>query len=162
MNIGDIAAQLYVDEFEGTSGAPTLSAISGWLSGNVGVLNALIYTDLEYDSDYPQEEAVIFKTIYLRDFYSKEAGKALRGIVNGAASNLLLQLREGDSEIRFANRNEISKTLSSVSSTYAQQLSDLVNAYRIYNAFPRQVAGNDATYPENSYETFDVSDRDVD
>lgn len=151
MNIGELATQIYTDEFSGTSGAPTVLEISSWLSGNVGSLNTVIFTDLSNTGDFPYEESSIFKTIYLRDFYKKEAGKALRGIYAGAASNLVLRLKEGDSDISFQNRNEVSKSLTSLSNTYSAQLNELVTAYRSYQAYPRQVAGEDGDYPVVGY-----------
>lgn len=153
MNISEIAAQIYTDEFFGTSGAPTVEYISSWLSGNVGMLNNVIFTDLETTGDFPYEESSIFKNLYLRDFYKKEAGKALRGIYAGSASNLILKLKEGDSDIQFVNRNEMSKTLTTLSRQYATDLNDQITAYRLYQAYPRQVAGEDACYPDHGYAT---------
>lgn len=153
MNISEIAIQVYSDEFCETSGAPSINYISAWLSGNVGMLNNVLFTDLDPTGDFPYEESAIFKNLYLRDFYKKEAGKALRGIYAGAASNLILKLKEGDSDIQFVNRNELSKTLTSLSRQYASDLNEQINAYRLYQAYPRQVAGEDACYPDLSYNT---------
>lgn len=148
MNIGEIATQIYTDEFEGTSGAPTVEYISSWLSGNVGALNNVIFTDLSATGDFPNEEASIFKNIYLRDFYKKEAGKAMRGIYAGSAQNLIIKVKEGDSEVQFLNRNELSKTLNSLSRQYADDLNAQITAYKLYQAYPRQVAGEDSVYPD--------------
>lgn len=153
MNIGEIATQIYSDEFSGTSGAPTVEYISGWLSGNVGMLNNVIFTDLDPTGNFPYEESSIFKNLYLRDFYKKEAGKAMRGIYAGSASNLILKLKEGDSDIQFVNRNEVSKSLNSLSRQYATDLNDQITAYRLYQAYPRQVVGEDACYPDLAHGT---------
>lgn len=154
MNLGDIASQIYEEEFEGTSGTPTSGQISGWLSGHVGDVNNLLYTDFAWSGDFYSEEASIFKALYLKDFYKKQAGAASRGIINGGASSSLLSVKEGDSAISFVNRNEVSKGLMSLSKQYSDDLKDLVANYQIYQAYPRQTQGVDAYYLPNSCEPY--------
>lgn len=149
MNLGEIAAGINQNEFDGAA-SPSVTSISGWLSGNLGGLNSLIYSDFSYTGDFNPEESAIFSAYYLRDFYKKEAGRAMRGLVTGSSSSSLLSVKEGDSTISFVNRSEVSKSLMALSKQYGEDFNEMVAKYNIYNAFPRQSAGEDCGYPLNS------------
>lgn len=149
MNLGEIASQINQNEFDGAS-SPSVSSISGWLSGNLGGFNTLIYSDFSFSGDFGQEESAILSAYYLRDFYKKESAKAMRGLITGGNSSSLLSVKEGDSTISFVNRSEVSKSLMSLSKQYSDDLNEMVAKYNIYGAFPRQSAGEDCNYPLNS------------
>jgi hypothetical protein len=169
--IGGLARELVEYEFSYITGeAPRkaeLYTISGSLSGSLGELNILLnqsfcYTGCDGDPN-PRlglEEGEILQQIYLRDYNVKQAQKTLRGLsdpfVEGsvATGNVeWIELSEGDTTIRrspgslsssAANRITMSKDFRALSEAAKDKIKELVYAYNMYGAQPRQIAGDDA------------------
>ena len=112
---------------------------------------------------YPRlgyEEKSILSDIYLRDHYTKQSSKTLRGIydpsISGAISgsgNDWIELREGDTTIKrsattmansASNRISLSKEFKALAIEAQDRIKDLIYAYNMYGSKPRQVAGIDA------------------
>ena len=88
----------------------------------------------------------ILKELYLKNYYTKEARNALRGIVNSSVSgDNVLSLRDGESAVTFVNRNEVSKVYRGLASDSTENLKRLVAQYNIYQAQPRQLGGIDGS-----------------
>jgi hypothetical protein len=147
---GSMASEIYSFEFDGDSSITSISAISGWLQSNLGKLNTVIYSDFSGDgSDISVEAQAIHKELYLYSYYSKQARKALRGIVNSSASSdgsNILSVKDADSEVRFVNKNEVSKVYRGLASDSKETLDKLVAYYNIYSAEPRQLAGIESSF----------------
>lgn len=150
MNITGIASGIWETEFDSYSGM-TVSSIAASLCSYVGRMNILINQSFSVDStggfdpSIGSEEEAILTQIYLERFYAKEARKVLRGISDSSSIGLdWTELREGDSVIKRNNKSEVSKTLFGLSKDAKLSLDDLVHNYNMYNAAPRQVAGDDA------------------
>lgn len=147
---GSMASEIYSFEFDGDSTVTSVSAISGWLQSNLGKLNTVIYSNFSGDgSGIPVEAQSIHKELYLYSYYSKQARNALRGIINSSASSdgsNILSVKDADSEVRFVNKNEVSKVYRGLASDSKETLDKLVAYYNIYAAEPRQLAGIESSF----------------
>ncbi len=162
--IGQIASGVLEYDFDFITGttekAAELLTISGGLSGHVGQLNVLInqsfgYTGTSGDLDpaLQQEEKEILVQLYLKDYYFKESRKVLRSIYDSSLDSAFNQsewteLREGDTTIKRGvfsakDRNDASRNYKGLAEEADRKITELVGAYNMYGAVPRQVAGND-------------------
>ena len=148
----DLASGIVVTEFDGDTGIATVSNVSGWLFENLGQLNTYLYTDFtgsQASGTYGEldiEAQNILRELYLKNYYTKEARNALRGIVNSSVSgDNVLSLRDGESAVTFVNRNEVSKVYRGLASDSTENLKRLVAQYNIYQAQPRQLGGIDGS-----------------
>jgi hypothetical protein len=151
--VSTIATGIYNDEFDSDTGYQSLSAISGWLANNVGLLNTQLYTSFSgsatTDGDtaiqttgrFGFEEADIFKQLYLVNYYKKKTRAVLKNIDSSVD---FISLRDGDSMITRTNKNEIAKTYRGLTNDAEDRLQMLTAKYNIYGAAPVQVAGMDA------------------
>lgn len=158
-DIGDLATSIWDTEFGDATGAAQrtseISAISGWLGANVGMLNTVIYKAFSGDSNgnicptetFRLEEQDIYTQIYLKHFYEKKGRNVLRGI-DGSLNNDIdwIRLREGDSLIVRSNKTDVAKLYLSMAKEAGEELKDLVYSYNSYQAAPRQAAGIDGSY----------------
>jgi dipeptidyl aminopeptidase/acylaminoacyl peptidase len=80
--------------------------------------------------------------LYINKFIYKKTRQVLRGIDSSVD---FITLREGDSLITRTNKNELAKTYRSLANDAKQELDQLVTAYKIYQARPVQVAGEDGS-----------------
>jgi hypothetical protein len=177
--LGDLATSIWDNEFGDATGASQrtneINSISGWLAGNIGLLNTLIYKSFSGDANgdvcpvgtFKLEEQDIYSQIYLKHFYEKKARNVLRGIDGSLNSDIdwirlregdslivrnnktdvsWIRLREGDSLIVRNNKTDVSKLYLSMAKDAAEELKDLVYYYNSYQAAPRQVAGNDGNH----------------
>ena len=150
--VEELASGIVVTEFDGDTGIATVSNVSGWLFENLGQLNTYLYTDFtgsQASGTYGEmdiEAQNILKELYLKNYYTKEARNALRGIVNSSVSgDNVLSLRDGESAVTFVNRNEVSKVYRGLASDSTENLKRLVAQYNIYQAQPRQLGGIDGS-----------------
>lgn len=123
----------------GTERTTSISRASGWMSNNIGQLNNLIYTNFDQASDpgLKYEEAVIYKTLYLQQYWKMKAGSVLRNMDSSTLE--FLTLREGDSQIQLQNKNEVAKTYMQMAKDAQSTLGNLVWTYNMYQAYPRDV-----------------------
>ena len=172
---GQIASGIVQNEFDyitGVEASTEVSKVSGWLEGNLGELNTLLYTSfytgwLNQETGWggtgnylEQEEKAIFSLIYLRDYYSKQARIALRNFtrsvletgINSYEMTPWTTLREGDTTIQreaikitASSRTEAARTFKSLADQASEELKDLVYKYNYNQAAPRQNAGTDGT-----------------
>ena len=169
--IGGLARELLEFEFSYITGSGAMRSelytISGGLSGSLVELNVLLNQSFVYTgcdgNPYPRlglEEGEILQQIYMRDYNVKQAQKTLRGLYdNNIESSIAdneaewIELTEGDTTIRrspgslsnsASNRMGMSKDFRALSEAAKEKIKDLVYAYNMYGAQPRQVAGDDA------------------
>jgi len=146
-----LANTVFVNEFDSDTDMATLTQVSGWFENNVGELNTLIFTSFsgQGDAGHPGqkftpsmgfEESGIYKKLYLKHFYQKKARNVLKGIDSSVD---FVSLREGDSMITRTNKNEIAKVYRGLAKDASEELEGAVYAYNLYNATPRQVAGDE-------------------
>lgn len=148
-SIGDLATEIFQNEFDSDTGYAQLSVISGWLSSNIGILNTKIYSNFNVENDnvdptgqFKLEERAIYKQMYLYEFYTKKTRQVLRGVDSAVD---FLTLREGDTTITRTNKNELAKTYRSLAGDAKEELEKLVTSYILYQAAPVQVAGEDGS-----------------
>jgi len=162
--IGQIASGVLQYDFDFITGttekAAELLTISGSLSGHVGQLNVLInqsfgYTGSEGDVNPPlqEEEKEILVQLYIKDYYFKEARRVLRSLYDASSASAFnesewTELREGDTTIKrgvFSAKDRVSasRNYKELAEEADKKITELVGAYNMYGAQPRQVAGND-------------------
>ena len=142
--IGTLASGIFVSEFDSDTGINTIGSISGWLDHNVGLLNTHLYTDFSgSDPGFEDEEEAIFTQLYLHQYYKKLSRSALRGVITDNGS--LVEVTEGDTTVRFANKGEVGKTYRGLSRDAWDEAQRLIYAYNRYEARPRQVVGYEAS-----------------
>ena len=166
--LGTLASGILRNEFDFITGATgqhtELLTISGSLSGLLGELNTFINTDYYFTADdvtgvLREEEQSILTEIYLKDYYFKEARKVLRGLYDTATSAAIstdnwTELREGDTVIRRSatmvfsakERNITARAYRDLAEEADKKITELVYAYNMYGAVPRQVVGDDGYY----------------
>ena len=129
---------------------------------NSGNLSAVPLTGAEASGwIWQPEEEAIYRQVFLQEYYNKEARKILRNTVNttttsgsSASTDYTLtewtSLREGDTQIQrqaiilsATQKNESSRIMRGFAQDAATELAKLIHNYNMYNAVPRQVAGND-------------------
>lgn len=169
--IGGLARELLEFEFSYVTGSGAMQnelyVISGGLSGSLGELNVLLNQSFNYTgcdgNPNPRlgiEEGEILQQIYMRDYNVKQAQKTLRGLVDPLVEGSVasgdtewIELTEGDTTIRrspgsmsssASNRITMSKDFRALSEAAKDKIKDLVYAYNMYGAQPRQIAGDDA------------------
>ena len=140
--IGNLATEIFSDEFDSDTGVLASGSIKAWLENNLGQLNNLIYQDFSGDSASLDTEAQsIHKELYLYNYYTKQSRNALRGITAATNDNKILSLKDGESTVTFVNRNEVAKVYRGLASDSKAKVDDLVARYNIYQATPQQVGG---------------------
>lgn len=142
--IGNLATEIFSDEFDSDTGVVASGSIEAWLENNLGQLNTLIYQDFSgADASLDTEAQSIHKELYLYNYYTKQSRNALRGITAATNDNKILSLKDGESTVTFVNRNEVSKVYRGLASDSKAKVDDLVARYNIYQATPQQVGGID-------------------
>ena len=148
-SVHNLADEIFGNEFEYDTGYAQFYFISGWLANNVGQLNAKIFTEFEVVSgnftptgEFKQEERAIYKQMYLYEFYTKKTRQVLRGV---DSSTDFVTLREGDTMITRTNKNELAKTYRGLANDAKEELDNLIDSYKIFQAAPVQVAGFDGS-----------------
>ena len=153
VKVVDIADEIFREL--GEPSALSIPAISFWIRTNIGTLNSLIYqnftinTSYEVDREDPEdaakvididEEAIsILKKMYLVHFY----GMKVRETMDAASTDSVLSVENDGVLIRKINKNELSKTYASMRKQEQEDLIYLSHSYKIGEAHPVQVAGND-------------------
>jgi len=138
--IGTLASGVWLSEFDSDTGINTIGSISGWMQQNLGLLNTLIYTDFSgTDPAMGLEESAIYSHIYLGEYYSKQSRAALKGIADDSGG--LVEVTEGDTTVRFSNKNEVAKTYRGLARDHKEIIDQMVHSYNMYEAKPTQVAG---------------------
>ena len=164
MTVANIA-----DEIHKELGSPSdysTSAISFWVRTNVGELNNLLMAnysvnassqEIEDDCTVPNEiskEAVaILKKMYKIHYHDLEIKKNLISI----STDSIIEVRDQGSSVRKVNKNQVTLALANIRKQEANDLSDLVTAYRSRSSEPRQVAGDDTV--EGEYHRNDTTTR---
>ena len=141
-SIADLATNIFIEEFD--SSDIVYDSISGWLEGNLGQLNNVLYTNFSGVSGQVDglnlEEQEIYKKMYMYHYYMKQTRNTIRGIANDTNGNIL-SVRDGDNAITFVNKNEVSKVYKSLAQDANNNLTYLIGKYNSYQASPRQVGG---------------------
>lgn len=152
-SVSGLSTEIYENEFDSDTGYASLSLISGWLANNVGMLNTKIFSSFSTSDEssdtyltptgsFKQEEAAIYKQIYLYEFYTKKTRQVLRGVDSSVD---FLSLREGDTMITRTNKNELAKTYRGLANDAREEMEKLITDYKLYQAAPVQVAGEDGS-----------------
>jgi len=162
--IGTLASGVLEYDFDFITGAAEksgeLTAISGTLSGDLGQLNILINQSFGYTGAdgnpsprLQEEEEQILSQIYIKDYYFKEARRVLRGLYDTSSASAMsttewTELREGDTTIRrnvfgARERSTAARAYRDLAEEADKKITELVYAYNMYGAQPRQVVGAD-------------------
>lgn len=149
-NLGKLAVRVYDQEIgfhaHGESRNREVALVSGWLEGHLGELNTLIFSSFSGDNpkDLMLEEQSILREMYVSEYNRKAQRNVLRGIDGSTSENDFQVIKEGDSMIQRSNRNATAKNYHDAYLASQERLKDLVFAYNLYSAKPKQVAGKDA------------------
>ena len=164
MKVVDIADELFNE-----LGSPTtlsIQAISYWLRSNIGSLSnylnedfTLNATDLDIEKtvndekvQIDEDEKDILKKMYHIHYYDI----LLRSTLSAAGTASVVEIQSDDTRVRRINKNELSKTYISLKRLEQDELTKLVNAYKIKKSSPVQIAGDDTVkgqYPHINYVT---------
>jgi hypothetical protein len=161
--IGEIASGVVEYDFDYITGTAEKSAMltttSGCLSGTLGQLNVLINQSFGFASGgspsplLQEEEKDILVQIYIKDYYFKEARRVLRGLYDETSASSMgssdwTVLKEGDTTIQRSTfgakeRSSAAREYREMAREADKKITELVYAYNLYGAQPRQVAGAD-------------------
>lgn len=148
-NIGKLALNLYDQDLgfhdHGAQRDADIGLISGWLEGHLGELNTVIFTS--FSGDNPDglmlEEQTILREMYLSDYNRKAERNALRKIDGDGKTAGWIMIQEGDSVIKKPN-TPTPKYYHDAYLASEERLKNLIYAYNLYGAKPKQVAGKDS------------------
>ena len=150
--LGEIATRIYNNEFDDeptpAKVAYKIQAISGWLEGNLGQFNNLCYTSFGTGASFKLEEASILNSLYLADYYTKQARSVLNLSITGVTD--WTRLTEGDTTIVRTNKVDLSRVYRNLAKDAAEEIKELVYAYNSYQAQPVQTAGFDGGFVSGS------------
>jgi hypothetical protein len=166
MKVVDIADEIFRELSEPST--LSIPAISYWLRTNVGELNNYLNTSFRIDSDFEIaeqvestgrepisynssvdnstleiqfEEKAVLKKMYFVHHYNVQLRSAL-----GAASNdPVVEVVSDGSKVRKINKNELSKTYTSLKRQEYEEMKGMISAYKLRLSAPVQVAGDDTT-----------------
>jgi len=166
MKVVDLANEVYIEI--GSPSSTSVPAIAFWIRGQLGHINNILFEDFVINEDYEiedadgveitQDAAAIIKKLYLVYDYQVQ----IRAQMNALASDSILSFREADgSSFTRTNRNEISKSLTTIRKDEIQMLNQLVNAYRVKTGTPVQVVGDDivAGWYGGGFDNYDSTTR---
>ena len=156
MKVVDIA-----DELHRELGDPSLlsiPAIAYWLRTNIGALNSHINTSygvnettfeieqkqtdsagLEETVEIGEQERAILKKMYMVHFYEIK----LRENITNLATDTVISVSDDGSSVTKVNRNEVNRVYQQIKRQEYSELKDLINAFKLSQSAPLQVAGND-------------------
>jgi hypothetical protein len=139
----ELATNIFDNEFDSNTGVVSHSQISGWLSTNVGKLNALLHTNFTGENPSIDDAAAnIFYLQYMSAYNTKAARNALRGILsNSSNGDNILSVSDGDNRISFVNKKEVAKEFSAAAKELTEEINKLAYNYTLYAAQPLQVVG---------------------
>ena len=69
----------------------------------------------------------------------------LRSTLGAASNDPVVEVVSDGSKVRKINKNELSKTYASLKRQEYEELTDMINAYKLRLSAPVQVAGDDTT-----------------
>lgn len=137
--LSGLAKSIFQTEFDGNTGMVPESYIYAWLSGNLGKLNTMIHTQYSGEAaELDLEAQAIYRELYMGHYYKKQANSAVKGVLDGGD---ILSMRDSNSAITFANRNEISKSYKALADEHLSTAEKLASKYTIYQAQPVQILG---------------------
>lgn len=150
--LGQLALKIYDEEIgqytQGAERTTEIVLISGWLEGHLGELNNLIYTS--FSGDNPQgfllEEQAIIREMYVSEYNRKKERAALRRM-DGEGDTINWQtIQEGDSVIKrqIDTSNPTPKLYHQAYLASQERMKELIYAYNMYKASPRQIVGKDS------------------
>ena len=87
------------------------------------------------------EEKAVLKKMYNVHYYDQQ----LRSTLGAASNDPVVEVVSDGSKVRKINKNELSKTYASLKRQEYDELSDMINAYKLRLSAPVQVAGDDTT-----------------
>lgn len=132
--LSELGDEIFQTEFDSDSDIIAAEKITAWLEANLGKLNILLESCYEgVDPSWSEEEPDIYKMLFMKDFYTKKAAKALKGIDDGVD---FITVKEGDTVITKTNKNEVAKTYRGLAKDICDALDDAVFKYRQYNGQP--------------------------
>jgi hypothetical protein len=148
------------DELFNELGEPddiSIPSVAFWLRTNIGSLNVLLNKDYSInqstleiessDNSFTINEKSIFKKLYIIHYYDRQ----LRKTLNSISLDSVVSISDEGSSVTKVNKNELSKTFSSIKKQEMAELKELLNKYELNEVAPLQVAGDD-TIPGTSNE----------
>ena len=152
-NLGELAVKIYDEEIgffeQGTSGRLTeVKLVSGWLEGHLGELNNLIFTSFSGSDpeSFLLEEQAILREMYVSEYNRKAERAALRRMDGEGDTINWASIQEGDSVIKrqIDGSNPTPKFYHQAYLASQERMKDLIYAYNLYQAMPRQAVGEDS------------------
>jgi hypothetical protein len=163
MKVVDIADELFNEL--GSPETLSLPAIAYWLRSNIGSLSnylnedfyiASLSLDITKDvsdvaTEIEEDEKDILKKMYHIHYYDI----LLRSTLAAAGTDSVVEIQSDDTRVRRINKNELTKTYISLKRTEQDELSKLINGYKLKKSKPLQIAGDDTIkgqFPHRTYE----------
>ena len=163
MKVVDIATEIFTELSEPAS--LSVESISYWLRMNVGELNNHLNTSFRLDesseinnnidkedrepsafnsslsfvAEIGPEEKAVLKKMYMVHYYERQ----LRSTLGAASNDPVVEVVSDGSKVRKINKNELSKTYTSLKKQEYDELIYMINCYKNRVSSPVQVAGND-------------------
>jgi len=155
--LSGLATKIFQTEFDSDTGVVPRSYIEAWLGANLGLLNTRINTSYSgVSAPLDQESQAIYKEMYMANYYRKQSRNALKGLVGNTDGSDILSLTDGNSSVKFTNKNEVSKVYKSLSDDCETKIDKLAHQYNMYQSEPLQLGGleTDGVLTIADYNTF--------
>lgn len=151
MKVVDMANEIYVDLLNPSY--TSIPAIAFWLRSNVGWLSIELYksfsvdpTTLEIIDNDTGAEIDLFASAILKQYYFVEdLGGQVRNMLMSGMTDGILSVKDNLAGTSFTriNKAQLAKVMLDYHKEEHEVLNKMVTAYRIGQAVPSQVAGDD-------------------
>lgn len=164
MKVVDIANEIYLELSKPCR--ISIPSVAFWIRSNIGKLNNTINENFSiYEPNYEiintlgddtTEEININAAAILKKMYSMHYYDILiRENIGAAGADPIISVESDGMAVRKVSKTEIGRNLYNLKQAEYKELTDMIHAYKINKASPRQVAGNDTTIgsyiPTRSY-----------
>lgn len=134
----------------GSPTTPSVIGISGWAGANLHQLNIALdecydVATGDFSPAFTNTVSGIYQEIYKVRHYEHQIKLAVNGVatkVTGVGMDWV-ELREGDTTIRRASPAEMVRSYLSLKRDAAKSLKDMIFAYRMNEAKPSQITGEE-------------------
>lgn len=135
MKLLDLASNIFYSDLLETSDTSVVKILS-WLIAHIGDLNIRLSTKIviagnDASPELTDAQAAVYIVIYLYNYYIRQMNASM-----GAAQFSVIEVGEGDSTVRYVNKNEIAKNFRGLAADTLANLNKVCLEYKQNTALP--------------------------
>lgn len=119
----------------------SVSYITSWIRNNVGKVNNMLGVSFELDNNLEYTPCIdnnvkdIIKNMYICHYYNLQAKSNL-----GASAFDVIEVRDGDSVGRVANKTDKAKVLATIAKQCSEDLAEVIKFYKANRCLPMSIS----------------------